>query len=74
MSASTIKRSPLPSMQDALREIETEPFVTPHVIAVVLRTSLGLAYEGVKNGTIPSTRVGSKIRIPTAPYRKMLAA
>ena len=70
----TIKRSPLPSLEDAQHEVETRPFTTAPVVAVVYGISLGMAYAALAEGSIASVRVGSKHRIPTAQIREAMAA
>lgn len=40
--------------------------------ALLLGLSRGSAYAGVKEGQIPSLRIGNRIRVPTAPLRAML--
>ena len=65
-------KPPNPSKEQAFRLIRTEMFVPVPVIAVALGVSRNLAYEGVKDGSIPSVRIASKIRVPTAPYREKL--
>jgi excisionase family DNA binding protein len=41
-------------------------------VAKALGLSRVSAYEGVKNGDIPSIRIGRRIVIPTAAVRRML--
>ena len=69
----TIKRSPLPSLEEAQHEVQTKPFVTAPVISVLMGISLGMVYSAIGEGSIPSVRVGSKHRIPTGPYREAMA-
>ena len=73
MLKSVAKRSPPPSMEDAVRVIETQPFTTPSVISVLLKMSMPMTYAAIADGSIPSTRVGSKLRIPCAPYRDLMS-
>ncbi len=40
--------------------------------AVVLDIGRNLAYEGVKNGDIPSIRIGNRIVVPKLALQKML--
>jgi len=40
--------------------------------AVLLRLSRGHAYDAVKEGHLPSFRIGRTIRVPTAALRAML--
>lgn len=74
MTKYVVRRSPRPSMEEAVRRIETEPFTTALELSVLLKMSLPMTYAAIKDGSIPSIRVGSKLRIPCAPYRKLMAA
>lgn len=46
--------------------------VSVDVTAKALDIGKFSAYVGIKNGEIPSIRVGRKIKVPTAALRKML--
>jgi hypothetical protein len=41
-------------------------------VAAAFHISRAAAYEGVKNGQIPSIRIGRRIVVPTAAVRRML--
>jgi len=41
-------------------------------VARAIGISRAAAYEGVKNGEIPSIRIGRRIVVPTAAVRRML--
>jgi excisionase family DNA binding protein len=47
--------------------------VTVEEAAGILGISRGLAYEGVRNGTIPSIRMGSRFLIPRRLLARMLS-
>ena len=61
-----------PSAEEAERRVRSEPFVPVPCIAKLLGVSPELGYAAVKDGTIPSVRIGSKIRVPTKGYRELL--
>ena len=70
-SASAI-RPYRPGSAEAERLLRTEAFVAVPVLARVLKMSPNLVYRGIKDGSVPSVKVGSKVRIPTKGYREML--
>jgi excisionase family DNA binding protein len=41
-------------------------------LAELLNVSRATAYESVRNGSVPSIRMGRKILVPTAAVRRML--
>lgn len=61
-----------PSAEEAERRVRNEAFVPVPCIAKLLGVSAELGYAAVKDGTIPSVRIGSKIRVPTKSYRELL--
>jgi excisionase family DNA binding protein len=56
-------------MNGALR-----PTLTVEQAAKLLGISRGLAYQGVREGSIPSIRIGRRILIPTARLQALLGA
>ena len=50
----------------------TEPTVSVERTAECLGIGRSLAYEAVRSGEIPSIRVGSRIRVPTAALCRLL--
>ena len=46
--------------------------LTVDEVAEILRISRNSAYEGVKNGQIPSFRVGKRILVPAVGIERML--
>ena len=54
------------------RALAEELTVTVDEAAALLGMSRGGAYNAVREGTIPSLRIGRCIRIPSAALRKML--
>ena len=50
----------------------TEPTMPVDSVARAIGISRAAAYEGVKNGEIPSIRIGRRIVVPTAAVRRML--
>ena len=54
------------------KDIIDQPTCSVEELGRVFRLSKNPAYEAVKRGDFPSIRVGSRIRIPTAPLRQML--
>ena len=71
-TSSTVIRPYRPDTAEAEHRLRTEPFVTVPVLAKVLKMSPDLVYRGVKDGSVKSVKVGSKVRIPSADYRAML--
>ena len=54
-------------------EDENEPLaLTVDEAARVLRISRNSAYQAVKNGEIPSIRIGNRIIVPRQPFDRML--
>jgi excisionase family DNA binding protein len=49
-----------------------EPTMHMDKVAQAFHISRATAYEAVKNGTIPSIKVGRRIVVPTAAVRRML--
>ena len=49
-----------------------DPTVTVEEFAGLLGLSRNGAYNAVRDGKIPSIRIGRSIRVPCAPLRKML--
>ena len=49
-----------------------EPTMPVERVAAAFHISRAAAYEGVKNGEIPSIRIGRRIVVPTAAVRRML--
>jgi excisionase family DNA binding protein len=46
--------------------------ITVHEAARLLRISRTLAYEAVRNGTLPSVKIGRRLLIPIAALERML--
>jgi excisionase family DNA binding protein len=60
-------------MDEALKKQITEHLsVSVEVAAKVFNLGNNAAYRAVQAGQIPSIRIGGRIRVPTAPLRKML--
>jgi hypothetical protein len=57
---------------DDIRAILELPTCSVEELRRIFDLSKNPAYEAVKRGDFPSIRVGGRIRIPTAPLRKML--
>jgi len=49
-----------------------EPTMRVERVATAFHISRAAAYEAVKNGDIPSIRLGRRIVVPTAAVRRML--
>jgi excisionase family DNA binding protein len=49
-----------------------EPTMQVERVSRALHISRAAAYEAVKNGEIPSIRIGRRIVVPTAAVRRML--
>jgi hypothetical protein len=49
-----------------------EPTMPVGRVAAAFHISRAAAYEGVKNGQIPSIRIGRRVVVPTAAVRRML--
>lgn len=52
--------------------MDGKPVLTVEETAEVFGISRGLAYEGVKDGSIPSIRIGKRILVPRARIAEML--
>ena len=50
----------------------TQPTITVDELGELMGVSRSTAYESVRNGEIPSIRLGRRIVIPTAAVRRML--
>jgi excisionase family DNA binding protein len=53
---------------------ELVPTVTVEEAAAILGISRGLAYQGVREGTLPSITIGRRIIVPTLALAALLAA
>lgn len=60
------------SMAEAVEIVRTQPLMEADAAQVFLKTSRNMLYRALREGSIAGIRVGSKWRIPTAPYRAML--
>jgi hypothetical protein len=60
-------------MNDDIRKVLTER-VSVSVVLAGKAFGLGRnsAYQAIKEGQLPSVRIGNKIAVPTAPLRQML--
>jgi hypothetical protein len=68
MSAET-----LPTVEQCLEEIRTKPVVSPWpTVGVALELSKGGTYDAMRRGDFETMRVGSRIKVITAPLRKKL--
>jgi excisionase family DNA binding protein len=54
------------------RALAEDPTITVEEAAALLGLSRGGAYNAVREGSIPSIRIGRCIRVPSAQLRKML--
>jgi hypothetical protein len=60
-------------MDNKIRKLLFEELtVSVEVAGKALTLSKNPAYEACRSGKIPNLRIGKKIRVPTAPLRKML--
>ena len=59
-------------MTKDINAILERPTCSVEELGRILGVSKNPAYDAVKRGDIPSIRVRGKIRIPTAPLRRML--
>ena len=55
-----------------MNDQQNKPVMTVEEVADVLGISRGLAYEGVRDGSIPSLRVGRRILVPRARLAELL--
>lgn len=51
---------------------QKEPTISVERAAKVMGIARGSAYQGVKNGEIPSIRVGRRLLVPTAALLELL--
>jgi excisionase family DNA binding protein len=58
--------------KEAMRRLMTDLAVKVDTAALVLGIDRKVAYTAVKDGKLPSIRIGRLIRIPTAALRKLL--
>jgi excisionase family DNA binding protein len=56
----------------AIPDPAVQPTVTVEEAGDAIGISRASAYEGVRNGEIPSIRVGRRIVVPTAALRRLL--
>jgi excisionase family DNA binding protein len=49
-----------------------QPTLTAREVAPLLRISLSTTYAGIKDGTIPSIRIGGRVVVPTAALQRLL--
>jgi excisionase family DNA binding protein len=57
-----------------LEELESAPVVSPKRWADLSGMPRSTVYDQIKNGSLPSIRLGSTIQIPTVPLLKLLGA
>lgn len=50
----------------------TQPTITVDELGELMGVSRSTAYESVRNGEIPSIRLGRRILVPTAAVRRLL--
>jgi len=62
----------IPAKESPIRRLMQELTVSVDDAAVLLRLSRGGAYNAVRDGQIPSIKIGRAIRVPTAALRTML--
>jgi hypothetical protein len=56
-----------------IRKALTDNLAVPvRIASAALGTGEYATYSGIKDGNIPSIKVGRKLMVPTAPLRKML--
>ena len=60
----------IPEREQARARIERDLFVSAPDVAAVIGLSMGLVYAGLRDGTIPSVRLGQRYRIPSAWVRQ----
>jgi len=53
-------------MDPTIAALLRTPALTPQEVQRVLRSSRSLTYSSIRNGTIPSFRLGKTIKVPTA--------
>lgn len=61
-----------PGRQEAVEALSSSLVVTVEQAAAILGIGRNAAYDAVKQGSIPSIRIGGRIVVPTAPVRVML--
>jgi len=66
------EQRPRPSRK--LPDHRDHPTISVERAAAILGVSRGVAYDAVRNGTIPSLRVGRRLLVPTARLTSLLAA
>lgn len=59
-------------MNDDIMAVLTQPTVDVQLAGRVLGIGKNAAYNAARDGSLPSFRVGSKYRVPTAKLREML--
>jgi hypothetical protein len=60
-------------MNETIKKALNEQVSVPVVIAgKAFGLSRNSAYAAVRNGQLPSVRIGARIAVPTAPLRRML--
>ena len=62
----------LDASEGRLPDPNVDPTLTPEQTADVLGVGVKVVYAAVRNGTLPSIRLGRRIRIPTAALLAML--
>ena len=71
-TVSTKKSLVKPPAESPVTRLMRELTVSVDDAAVLLRLSRGGAYNAVRDGQIPSIKIGRAIRVPTAALRTML--
>ena len=59
-------------MTDDIVKVLTQPTVDVPLAARVLGVGKNAAYSAARNGSLPSFKIGSQIRVPSAKLREML--
>jgi hypothetical protein len=57
---------------DWISELRSRPTIRPTRWSVISSTPRSTVYDQIKDGSLPSLRLGGTIYIPTAPLLKML--
>jgi hypothetical protein len=55
-----------------IEELSSKPVIRPRRWAELAEMPASTVYDAIKNGTLPSIRLGAAIYIPTAPLLELL--
>jgi excisionase family DNA binding protein len=57
---------------DALHKVRTQPTISVDEYSAVIGVDRQTAYAAAKRGDIPTVGVGRRVRVPSAPVRRLL--